>query len=80
MINWKQQQPDLWELLSADVEFIEYLNTLRPRAYHEVVATRLEGLIEGADEITNPSQFYKDQYRRNASELYRKNLLSLSKV
>lgn len=80
MSNWRKIQPDLWELLAADKEFMEYLNTLRPRSYHEAVAVRLESLVEGADEILNPAQFYKDQYRRDAAELYRRNLLSLSKV
>lgn len=80
MSNWKQQQPDLWELLDADAEYIKYLNTLKPRSYHREVAERLESLIVGADEAVDRTQFYKDQYRRNAAELYRKNLLSLSKV
>jgi len=78
--NWKQTQPDLWELLDADAKFIEYLNTLRPRAYHKAIIERLESLIQNASFVTNPKQFKRDQYRRNAAELYRKNLIALSKV
>jgi len=73
MASWTQKQPDLWELLDADVAFIEYLNTLRPRLYHKAIIFRLNTLIDGVDEA-------KDRYRRNAIELYHNNLVALSKV
>lgn len=73
MPNWRQQQPDLWELLAADADYIEYLNTLKPRSYHREVEQRLKSLINGVDTM-------KDAYRKDAAELYHKNLVALSKV
>jgi len=59
--------------LDADTEFMEYLNTLKPRSYHKAVIERLLSLIDGEN-------VFKDQYRRNAADLYHKNLVALSKV
>jgi len=77
--NWQVKQPDLRELLEADDAFISYLSTLKAPRYHEVVAERLESLIQNASYLETV-QYFKDNYRRNAAELYRKNLKSLSGV
>ena len=80
MATFQQEQPDLWELLDADQEFMEHLVTQKPTQYHKTIIERLTSLIVGTSETESRSQYLKDQYRRDARELYRRNLLSLSRV